>query len=129
MFTYRTNRKLLLLAVLLLVFAASDFAGPNAMAVVSLDLISDGGDGNRARQGDFDNNGIVEFADFLSFVAVFNASSGDANYNALMDMDGNDVIDFVDRDRAAAGCGQCHGKSIVGINRRRRDAAVQRHGL
>lgn len=96
MFTNRTNRKLLLLAVLLLVFSASDFAGPNARAVVSLDLISENGDGNRACQADFDNNGIVEFADFLSFVAAFNTSSGDANFNALMDMDGNDVIDFRD---------------------------------
>ncbi|MDE3258186.1 MAG: Ig-like domain-containing protein [Gemmatimonadota bacterium] len=96
MFTYRTNRKLLFLAVLLLVFSASDFSGRNARAVVSLDLTPDDVVGNRACPGDFDNNGIVEFADFLSFVAVFNASSGDANYNALMDMDGNDVIDFRD---------------------------------
>ena len=96
MSTYRTNRQLLLLAVLLLVFAESAFAGPNAGAVVSLDLIPDGGDGNRACPGDFDNNGIVEFADFLSFVAVYGTSSGDANYNALMDMDGNGVIDFRD---------------------------------
>ena len=96
MFTNRTNRKLLLLAVLLHVFSASDFAGPNARAVVSHDLISDGGDGNRACQADFDNNGIVEFADFLSFVAVFNTSSGDANFNALMDIDGDDAIGFRD---------------------------------
>ena len=96
MSTYRTNRRLLLLAVLLLVFAESAFAGPNAGAVVSLDLIPDGGDGNRACPGDFDNNGIVEFEDFLSFVAVYGTSSGDANYNALMDMDGNGVIDFRD---------------------------------
>ena len=75
---------MLFFAVLSLVFAPSDFSGRNAMAVVSLDLISDNGDGNRACPGDFDNNGIVEFADFLSFVAVFNTSSGDANFNALM---------------------------------------------
>ncbi len=96
MFTYRTIRKLLFLAVLLLVFAPSDFSGRNAMAVVSLDLISENGDGSRACQADFDNNGIVEFADFLSFVAVFNTSSGDANFNALMDIDGNDAIGFRD---------------------------------
>ena len=96
MSTNRINRKLLLFAVLLLVFSASDFAGPNARAAVSLDLISDNGDGNRACQADFDNNGIVEFADFLSFVAVFNTSSGDANFNALMDIDGNDAIGFRD---------------------------------
>ena len=91
--TYRTNRQSFLLAVLLLVFAESAFAGPNAGAVVSLDLVPDG---NRACPGDFDNNGIVEFADFLFFVVAFGASSGDANYDALMDMDGNGAIDFGD---------------------------------
>ena len=96
MFTYRTNRKLLLPAVLLLVFAASDFAVPNARGVVPLDLTPDDVVGNRACPGDLDNNGIVEFADFISLVAVFGASSGDANYNALMDLDGNGVINFGD---------------------------------
>ena len=96
MSTNRINRKLLLLAVLLFVFAASASHGPNARAVASLDLIPDGGDGNRACQADFDNNGIVEFADFLAFVVVFGASSGDATYNALMDLDGNGVINFGD---------------------------------
>ncbi len=46
--------------------------------------------------GDFDNNGIVGFPDFLLFVGVFGTYSGDANYNALMDMDDNDVIGFPD---------------------------------
>ncbi|MDE2890781.1 MAG: Ig-like domain-containing protein, partial [Gemmatimonadota bacterium] len=96
MLTYRTTRQLLLLAVLLLVFAALDFGGPNARAVVPLDLTPDDVVGNRACPGDFDNNGIVEFADFLSLVAVFGASSGDANYNALMDLDGNGMINFGD---------------------------------
>ena len=96
MFTYRTNRQLLLFAVLLLVFAASAAVGPNARTVVSHDLTPDDGVGNRACPGDFDNNGMVDFADFLSLAVVFGASSGDANYNALMDLDDNGVINFGD---------------------------------
>ena len=46
--------------------------------------------------GDFDDNGMINFADFLLFVGVFGTSSDDANYNALMDMDGNGEIDFAD---------------------------------
>ena len=96
MFTYRTDRQLLLLAVLLLVFAASAFHSPNARGVVPLDLTPDDVVGNRACPGDFDNNGAVDFADFISLGVVFGASSGDANYNALMDLDGNGVINFGD---------------------------------
>ncbi|MYK54709.1 MAG: hypothetical protein F4032_23375, partial [Gemmatimonadetes bacterium] len=39
--------------------------------------------------GDFDKNGMVNIPDFLLFVKVFGTSSGDATFNALMDMDGN----------------------------------------
>ena len=46
--------------------------------------------------GDFDDNGMVNIADFLLFVGVFGTSSGDANYSALMDMDGNDEIGIPD---------------------------------
>ncbi len=49
--------------------------------------------------GDFDKNGIVNVADFLAFVDVFGARSGDDNYNQLMDTDGNgwiDIPDFLD---------------------------------
>ena len=46
--------------------------------------------------GDFDDNGIVNIADFLLFTDVFGTSSSDANYNALMDMDGNGEIDIID---------------------------------
>ena len=46
--------------------------------------------------GDFDDNGMVNIADFLLFVGVFGTSSDDANYNALMDMDGNGEIGIAD---------------------------------
>ena len=46
--------------------------------------------------GDFDNNGMVNIPDFLLFVKVFGTSSGDATYNALMDMDGSGVVDIPD---------------------------------
>ena len=48
--------------------------------------------------GDFDDNGIVNMADFLLFgdVDVFGTRAGDATYNALMDMDSNGTIDVAD---------------------------------
>ena len=46
--------------------------------------------------GDFDNDRMVNIADFLAFVAVFGARSGSANYNALMDLDNNGKIDIAD---------------------------------
>ncbi len=46
--------------------------------------------------GDFDDNGMINVADFLLFVAVFGTSSGDATYNAVMDMDGNGAIGIPD---------------------------------
>ena len=48
--------------------------------------------------GDFDDNGIVNMADFVLFgdVDVFGTRVGDATYNALMDMDSNGTIDVVD---------------------------------
>ena len=47
-----SKKSLLLIAVLgLLVFAGHATAGPNANAVLSLDLIADGGAGNRTDDG------------------------------------------------------------------------------
>ncbi|MXZ01127.1 S8 family serine peptidase, partial [Candidatus Poribacteria bacterium] len=46
--------------------------------------------------GDFDKNGMVGVSDFLLFVKVFGTSSGDATFNALMDMDGNGVVGIPD---------------------------------
>ena len=46
--------------------------------------------------GDFNNNGSVDLADFLAFAGAFGTRSGDANYNALMDLDDNDAVDLSD---------------------------------
>ena len=46
--------------------------------------------------GDFDDNGIVNMADFLLFGEVFGTRSSDARYNALMDMDSSGGIDVAD---------------------------------
>ncbi len=46
--------------------------------------------------GDFDNNGVVDVSDFLLFIGVFGTSSGDATYNALMDMNSSGSIDVGD---------------------------------
>ena len=46
--------------------------------------------------GDFDGNGIVNLADFLLFVEVFNKSSSDVGFDARMDFDGNGNINLAD---------------------------------
>ena len=46
--------------------------------------------------GDFDDNGMVNMADFLLFGDVFGTRSSDAAYNALMDMDSSGGIDVAD---------------------------------
>lgn len=46
--------------------------------------------------GDFDDNGIVNMADFMLFGEVFGTRSLDAAYNALMDMDSSGGIDVAD---------------------------------
>ena len=46
--------------------------------------------------GDFDDNGIVNMADFVLFEGVFGTRSSDVGYNALMDMDSNGTIDVAD---------------------------------
>ncbi len=46
--------------------------------------------------GDFDRNGKIEIPDFLLFVKVFGASTGDAKFDALMDMDSKGEVDIPD---------------------------------
>ena len=45
---------------------------------------------------DFDGNGVVDFSDFLQFVAVFGSRQGDPNYDARYDLDGDGAIEFDD---------------------------------
>ncbi len=46
--------------------------------------------------GDFNEDGVIDFADFLLFVNVFGREEGDALYNPHMDMDKDGVIAFND---------------------------------
>ena len=45
---------------------------------------------------DFDENGVVDFPDFLLFVGKFGSKQGDERYEDRFDLDGNSVIDFSD---------------------------------
>ena len=90
-----SKRGLLLIILLALsICAGFSLADSNANDVVSPDLFAN----LQASTcpGDFDNNGMVNIADFLLLVDVFGKSSGDVNYNALMDMDGNGEIGIPD---------------------------------
>ena len=46
--------------------------------------------------GDFNGDGKVNLADFLAFAGGFGARSGDANYDARLDMDGSGAVDLSD---------------------------------
>lgn len=46
--------------------------------------------------GDFDDNGMVNLADFLALAGAFGAVSGDGNFDARVDMDGSGGIDLTD---------------------------------
>ena len=45
---------------------------------------------------DFDQNGVVDFPDFLLFVGKFGSKQGDETYEDRFDLDGNGAIDFSD---------------------------------
>ncbi|MYD62935.1 MAG: hypothetical protein F4W91_18000 [Gemmatimonadetes bacterium] len=45
---------------------------------------------------DFDQNGVVDFPDFLLFVGKFGSKQGDETYEDRFDLDGNGTIDFSD---------------------------------
>ena len=45
---------------------------------------------------DFDQNGTVDFPDFLLFVGKFGSKQGDETYEDRFDLDGDGVIDFSD---------------------------------
>ena len=46
--------------------------------------------------GDFNGDGKVNLADFLAFAGGFGTRSGDANYDARLDMDGSGSVDLSD---------------------------------
>ena len=45
---------------------------------------------------DFDQNGTVDFPDFLLFIGKFGSKQGDETYEDRFDLDGNGAIDFSD---------------------------------
>lgn len=45
---------------------------------------------------DFDNNGAVDFPDFIAFAQQFGKRSGDAGFDAVFDLDNNGAVDFSD---------------------------------
>ena len=45
---------------------------------------------------DFDENGVVDFTDFLLFVGKFGSKQGEETYEDRFDLDGNGTIDFSD---------------------------------
>ena len=45
---------------------------------------------------DFDQNGVVDFPDFLLFIGKFGSKQGDEKYEDRFDLDGNGAIDFSD---------------------------------
>jgi hypothetical protein len=47
-------------------------------------------------KGDFDENGLVNLSDFISFVQVFGSRAGDSKFESRFDLNGNDSIDLGD---------------------------------
>ncbi len=45
---------------------------------------------------DFNNDGRVDFSDFLAFAQNYGRSEGDANYDAKFDLNGDNSVDFGD---------------------------------
>ena len=45
---------------------------------------------------DFDSDGDVDFADFISFAGSFESSLGNTRFNSKFDLDGNQTIGFSD---------------------------------
>ena len=105
------NIRCLLLAFSVLACTSQAFAGPNANATVSIDLIADGGAGNQMDDGvtsgtvsgqgtkiavEVFAKGVVGIPDFLQFVDHFGTSRGGAGYDAKYDLDGNGAIGIPD---------------------------------
>lgn len=57
-------------------------------------------------KGDFDQDGTVDFADFLNFAAAFGKKSTSLDYNAAFDLDNNGTIGFGDFLTFASNFGQ-----------------------
>ncbi|MDE3000995.1 MAG: leucine-rich repeat domain-containing protein [Gemmatimonadota bacterium] len=64
--------------------------------------------------GDFNGDGAVNLADFLAFAGSFGTRSGDANYDARIDLDGSGAIDLSDFLAFAEVFGTTCGRRPVG---------------
>ncbi len=59
-----------------------------------------------SRKADFDQNGAVDFADFLNFAAAYGKTSASLGFNPIFDLDSDGTIGFSDFLSFAAGFGQ-----------------------
>ena len=84
------------LSFLLFFFASQQIAhGENPKLIWQ----PEGSDSQRSTDShavDFDGDGVVGFSDFLLFARSFNASQGDAAYDARMDLNGDGTVNFPD---------------------------------
>jgi hypothetical protein len=72
--------------------------------------------GTIANKGDFDNNGVVGFSDFILFARSFGASQGDASYNAAADLNGDGKIAFGDFIQFAGLFGTTYASGKLGVD-------------
>ena len=50
----------------------------------------------RGLKGDFNDDGRVEFGDFLAFAGAFNSTSDDADWDPVFDLSSDGRVDFTD---------------------------------
>ena len=97
-----TSKKRLWLAVAILVFASAGqtSAGPNANAVVSLDLIADGGAGNRTDDGG--TSGVVSGQGTTIAIEIFATGVGTSLLGMVIEFDFDvSVLSFVKAENSA----------------------------
>ncbi|MDG6244287.1 MAG: cohesin domain-containing protein [Methanolobus sp.] len=74
----------------------SDQAG-NALKAISTGIIIEILDNSPPQMpGDFNNDGVVDFYDFVWFAGAYDSMEGDANYEPFFDFDKDGDVDFYD---------------------------------
>ena len=79
-----------------LAVASASTAGPGGVQTLDVTQASLTFAATAQCPGDFNDDGSVDFADFVAFARVFGANAGDASYDAGTDMDGSGAVDFAD---------------------------------